>query len=425
MNRVETIITVPEYGSGKFIASDKTQELSYLQEDCFRSKDILPYKVRELLQGTVEIENTSYAGIIELDSVRIHFSTKVKTNLFYMLSFLKDDNNLRYDPSRIIDIEEGNNFFDILGRLFVNELQAISRRGFCKKYVRREENVSFLKGRMLIRRQIRNQIRKVPKLFCSYDDLTHDNLENRIVLRAATLLTALIRFNDVVRRDLIRYSNMMKEEVTLDNVMPEDCDKVQYSRLNDYYEPIIQFSKVILQDYFIRSVHKGRSRGFNFIVNMNQVYEDFITEMISEVVEEDQRFDGYVVESQEKFDSLVKEKKVITKPDILLRRRNTKEYASIIDAKYKRQENNADYYQVIAYALAIPKAESCCLVYPAGEKIEDTVLTVDTSPFQKPGREIKIHAIKINLFWDQASDFKSYIRKIKEELKVGLLNAIG
>lgn len=423
MNSTDKIVIVPEYCSGEFIPLDKAEELSYLQEDCFRSKGVFPYKVRQLWDGKIEIENTSYSGIIQLDSVRIHFSTKVKTNLFYMLSFLKNEGNLCYDPLKTIDIEEGANFFDILGRLFVNELEAIFKRGFCKKYLRKQENISFLKGRLLIRHQIGNHIRKVPKFFCSYDDLTYDNLENRIILKATTLLIPLIRYNDAVRRDLIRYSNMMKEEVSLDSIVPEDCDKIQYSRLNDYYEPIIQFSKVILQDYFIRSVHKGMSRGFNFVVNMNQVYEDFITEMISEVIAENRSVD-YVVERQEKFDSLVKEKKVITKPDILLRRKNTREYPYIIDAKYKRQENNADYYQVIAYALAIPSAKACCLVYPTEEKIEDTVLTVDTTPFQRPGREIKLFAVKINLYWDQVLDFKPFIRQIKNEIKEKLLNII-
>ena len=423
MPDTEDIVTIPEYGSGEFRSFDRVQELSYLQKDCFQSKGVLPYKVKHLWNGNIEIENTSFSGIIQLDSVRIHFSTKVKTNLFYMLSFLKNEDNLCYDPLKSIEIQEGANFFDILGRLFVNELEAIFKRGFCKKYIRKQENISFLKGKLLVRNQIGNRIRKVPKFACSYDDLTYDNLENRIILKAATLLIPLIRFSDIVKRDLVRSSNMMKEEVSLDNIVPEDCDKVQYSRLNDYYEPIIQFSKVILKDYFIRSVHKGMSRGFNFVVNMNQVYEDFITEMISEVIEENRAGD-YVVERQEKFDSLVKEKKVITKPDILLRRKNTREYPYIIDAKYKRQENNADYYQVIAYALAIPSAKACCLVYPSEEKIEDTVLTVDTTPFQRPGREIKIFAVKINLNWNQDLDFKSFIRQIKNEIKEKLLNVM-
>jgi len=337
-----------------------------------------------------------------------------------MLSFLKDESQFHYDQNKVIDIKEGANFFDIIGRLFLNELEEIFKRGLYKRYVRREENINFLKGRLLINGQVGNEIRKRPKFFCSYDDLTFDNLENRIVLKATTLLIPLIRFNELIKRDLIRYSHQLRDLACLADVTPDDCDKVQYSRLNEYYEPIIKFSKVILQNYFIRSVHGGGARGFNFIVNMNKVYEDFITEIVKELVNEDDVFTNYVIEGQKKFDSLVREKKIITKPDIILRKKGTDNYPLIIDAKYKKQANNADYYQVIAYALAIPTAKTCCLIYPEDEPIESPVLTLDTSPFDSKGREIKLHAIRVNLFLGDVHEdipFDEYITIVKKQIK--------
>lgn len=426
------MIEIPEYQANRFELVDEEQEIRYLDKQCFRPTGLSPYKVRRIRdekdkKNKIEVENTSYSGIIQLDSVRIHFSTKVQTNLFYMLSFLKDERNFCYDPEKIIEIHEGSSFFDILGRLFANELSEIARRGFCRRYVKRQENLLFLRGRMLIPHQLDNNLRKIPKFFCSYEDLTYDNIENRILLKATVLLIPLIRFNELIRRDLMRYATMLKEEVSLENLVPEDCDNVQYDRLNSYYHSAIQFSKIILTDRFIKSVHRGASRGFNFIVNMNQVYEDFVTQMVSEVVGEEERLQQYVVESQEKFDSLVVEKKVVTKPDILLRRKNTKEYPFIIDTKYKRQENNADYYQVIAYALAIPTAKACCLIYPSEEEVETSKLTVDTSPFEIAGgrgRQVEIFAVKINLYWDQAMDFKPYVRKVKTEIREKLLGMV-
>ncbi len=210
------------------------------------------------------------------------------------------------------------------------------------------------------------------------------------------------------------------------NVLPEECNRVQYSKLNEYYAPIIQFSRAVLQYHFIRSVHKGASKGFNFIVNMNRVFEDFITEIVKELVNEDPAFTDYVVEKQKRFDSLVKEKerKIVTKPDIILRRRNTFEYPLLIDAKYKRQENNADYYQVIAYALAIKTVKTCFLIYPTTEKISHTFFTIDTESFGLERPAIKIYIIKVDLFLDESLEFKEYIGKIKEEVKNQLINCL-
>jgi len=413
----ENIVTIEEYRSVVIENLDKSKDIPYLKKDCFGYEKNHPYKIRELRDEKFEIENTSFSGIIQLGKTRIHFSTKVATNLFYMLSFLKDEKNFYFDPEKIIDIKEGRNFFDILGSLFLNELVKIFKRGFCKKYIRKEENISFLKGKFLVVRHIQNDIKKRPKFYCCYDDLTYNNLENQIVLRAATLLIPLVRFNNKVRRDLIFYSNLLRGEVSLVNILPDVCDKIQFNRLNDYYETIIQFSKVILQNYFIRTTYVGASKGFNFIVNMNKVYEDFITEIIKDLVAEEDIFKDFVVERQEKFNSLVREKEIITRPDVILRKRNSDEYTIIIDAKYKRQEKNADYYQVIAYALAIPTSKACFLIYPSYETIEAEPLTLDPGKFGYIRDEIKLYAVKVDLLLEHDLSFKEYIKRIKNQIK--------
>ena len=421
----ENIVTIREYSSKVLDNINELKDLPYLKKECFKYDKSKPYKIRPLRDDNVEIENTSYAGIIQLDKIRVHFSTKVKTNLFYMLSFLKDEESFCYDNEVVIDIKEGASFFDILGRMFLNELDAIFKKGFYKKYVRHEENISFLRGKLVIAEQLRNDIKKKAKLYCSYENLTYDNLENQIILRAATLLIPLIRFSEEIKRDLIRYSYLLREDVSLVNVVPGDCDKVHYSRLNDYYETIIQFSKVVLQNYFIRYTYKGAAKGFNFIVNMNKVYEEFITTIIEELVSEENEFKNFVVEKQKKFDSLFREERIITKPDVILRRKDTDDYPMIIDAKYKLQEVNADYYQVAAYALAIPTAKTCCLIYPEAEKEVDTsVLTIDTKRFGHIRPDIKFYTTKVNLYLDDPLEFKDYISKIKEEVKNQLINCL-
>ena len=418
MNGENNTITIKEYSTG-VLDSLTDKDISYLQKDCFKYETLGPYRLKRRLQDNkLEIENTSYSGIIQLDQIRILFSTKVKANLFYMLSFLKNEESFCYDPEVIIDVKEGALFFDVLARLFLNELEAIFKKGFHRKYVRKEENISFLKGKLLIKNQFFNDITKKAKFYCSYEDLTYDNLENQIVLRATILLIPLIRFNEKIRQDLIYYSFLLKENVSLINVTPEDCNKVQFTRLNDYYEAIIQFSKVILQNYFIRSTYKGKSRGFNFIVNMNKVYEDFITTMVEEIVNEESEFKNYIVEKQKRFNSLVLEEEIITKPDVILRRKDTlDDYPLIIDAKYKRGEQNTDYFQVIAYSLAIPTVKSSCLIYPETEKIE-VKRTLVKDPTNPDSPIVKLYAVKINL--DRDLEFSEYIKAIKKDLKLKL-----
>jgi len=418
---------IGEYKSVDLDCLNVESDLPYLKRDCFGYKEIgySPYKIIELKDDKIRIENTSYSGIIQLDQVRLHFSTKVKTNLFYMLSFLRDEKAFLYDPNTIIDVKEGFNFFDILGKLFLNQLEEIYKIGFYKKYIKKEENISFLKGKFLINKQLHNEINKKAKFYCNYDDLTFDNLENQIILKSINLLIPLIsNYNENLKKNLIFFNNLIRDKVSLVNLIAEDCEKIQFGRLNDHYNKIIQLSKVILQNHFIRSTFKGYSKGFNFIVNMNKVYEDFITEIIKEIVKEDEHFSNFIALSQEKFKSLVKENKIITKPDLILKEKDSDRIPFIIDAKYKRQENNADYYQVIAYSLAIPTSEACFLIYPAHENVEEPELTLDPKLLTKTDRsEIKLYSKKIDLLLDKNLKYNEYIEKIKEQVKSKLLES--
>jgi len=427
----DDLIEVAEYKT-KGIPSSliEGQDIRYLKDPPFEIDSHSPrIRLRELKGNKVEIENTSYSGIIQLERTRIHFSTKVRANLFYLLSFLRDEDSLKFDPERIIDIKEGFCFFDVLGRLFLNELDQIFAKGLNKKYVKEENNIGFLKGKLIFKRQIQNETYGRAKFFCSYDDLTYNNLENQIVLKATTLLIPLIRFNQEIKRDLIRYSHLLSDLVSSVEVSPEDCDRIVFSRSNDYYQAIIQFSKVVLQNYFIRSVYRGESRGFNFIVNMNRVYEDFITAIIEELVREEMEFRDYIVEKQQKIESLVRGGEITVKPDIILRKKNTNERPLIIDAKYRKQESNADYYQVIAYALAIPTAKVCCLIYPDDGITVTSELLLDVRPYDAERDVIPLRSARVNLFLKSENEhvrpeYYYYINKIKSQVKRELIETM-
>ncbi|NPV50675.1 MAG: hypothetical protein HPY60_05700 [Candidatus Methanofastidiosum sp.] len=417
----DEIVTIEEYRQKEIENFDVSRDWDYLESDFFKYKNKLPYDLFFNKEKKVCIKNTSYSGIIQLQNVRLHFSTKVKTNLFYMLSFLKSEEELLMDPEISIEIKEGVNFFDIIGRLFLNELEAIVEKGLLKSYVEKHENLNYLKGKLSIKGQMKNHIDSRPNFSCIYDDLTFNNLENQIVLRSLNLLTPLIRFNQPLKSELIRYEFILKDIVDLTNVSPLDCDSICFNRLNDYYSAIIQFSKLILEEKFIRSIHKGESRGFNFIVNMNKVYEDFITEIVKDVVKKE--FSDYSITSQASFSSLVKERKILTRPDLVLRK-GRDNYPLILDTKYKREDKNADYYQIISYCLAIPNAKAACLIYPQTESDIDKKLILRRDITTPYGKNIILYTRTVDLHIEKDMEFGEYIQNIKAQIKEIILDCL-
>ena len=379
-------------------------------------------------EGKARVRVGPYAGIVQLSNKRIHFSTKVDTRLFFMLSYLKSEDEFLYDPNTPIEIREGANFFDIIGRLFLNHLIEIMRRGLLKKYVRKKENMRFLKGKILVRDQIRENLIDRSKFFCEYEDLTFDNLENRIILSALSSLISLIRFSKSIKTDLRRFETILKDFISLANANPQECNLVRFNRINQYYEEIIKLSRLILEERFIRSIQKGESRGFNFIVNMNRVYEDFITEIAEEIIKEEPEFSEYSIEKQPRFNELVKERTIITKPDIVIKK-GRKAYPFIVDTKYKREDSNVDYYQVIAYSLALRNSKACCLIYPESEKssISKQPLTLIRDLTSEIPDEVKLVAKTVDLYLSDERDltYAKYISVTKGQIKRILLDFIA
>ena len=424
----EGIITIPEYSDKELDIKLPPEDENYLRSQIFnrdKRKNIEVFYNRE---GKPTIRVGPFAGIIQLTDKRIHFSTKVNARLFYMLSFLKSEDEFLYDPETPIEIREGTNFFDIIGRFFLNYVKDILRRGLLKKYVRKKENLRFLKGKILIKNQIKENLVDKSRFFCEYEDLTFDNLENQIVLSALHSLISLIRFNKRIRNELRRFETVLKDFISLLKVNPAECNHIRFNRINLHYANIIGLSKLILEERFIRSIHKGESRGFNFIVNMNKVYEDFITEIVEEIIEQDLEFKEFEIERQPRFSKLVRERTLITKPDIVIRR-GEKRYPFIIDTKYKREDSNADYYQVIAYSLALRNSKACCLIYPTSEKskISSESLTLVRDLTAETPDEVKLLARTVDLYLtkDKELEYEDYINGIKNQVKSILLDFIG
>jgi 5-methylcytosine-specific restriction enzyme subunit McrC len=422
----EDIVEIPENSPGQELDFELTPEdKEYLESEIFnkgKRKNIeVFYNNRE---GKPKIRVGPYAGIVQLTNKRIHFSTKVNTKLFYMLSFLKNEDEFLYDPNTSIEIKEGVNFFDIIGRFFLNHLYDILEKGLLRKYVRKKDNLRFLKGKISFKDQIKENLIDKSRFFCEYEDLTFDNLENRIVLSALNSLVSLIRFNVKIKNELKKLETILKDFITLVNINPKDCNVIRFSRVNQFYKDIIELSKLVLEKRFVRNVHKGESRGFNFIVNMNKVYEDFITEIIEEIIQ-DPEFKEFKIERQPRFNKLVEERTIITKPDIVLRK-GEKEYPFIIDTKYKREDSNVDYYQVIAYSLALRTSEACCLIYPKSEKSrisEDSLTLVRDLTGEIPDK-VKLYAKTVDLYLDKDErlEYEDYIKGIKGQIKEILLD---
>jgi 5-methylcytosine-specific restriction enzyme subunit McrC len=335
-----------------------------------------------MVDGKTMMQNGSYAGVIEAGDTRIVLSTKVTSNIIYMLTFLEREEALKADMNRSIEIEGGDCFFDAIARFFINELDRILERGLLKRYVRKEENLNYIRGKILVQENMTLNLGFKPKVLCEYHDLTYDNTENRIILRAVNLLIPLVRYSTEIKERLIAAQTMMLGEVSMDpGISSWDCDRISLDRLSNHYSEIIGLSKLILDESYVRSTERGSSKGFNFIVEMNQLFEDFVTEITTRVVEK--KYPEYRVLRQTRMRTLDLDGKLLIKPDVVIQERNSGKMVMMLDAKYKRSLANSDVYQMSAYSLAVRDSISSCLVYPETEGVGDDLIRVSKQLFDE------------------------------------------
>ena len=365
--------------------------------------------------GWVPTNESACAGILSYNKTRLSLIPKVEANIYYMMLSLRSLRSFHMDTKELIDIEEGDCFLEVLASIFLGELENLLERGLLKRYVLKEENRTFLKGKLLVDKNNQMNLGIKPKFYCSFHDLTYDNLENRIILRALNLVIPLVKVNVNLKNELLGIQRQLLEEVELDtSIGPSDCYRLRLDRLSLHYEKALEISKIILEESFVRSTEKGRSKGFNFIVDMNRLFEDFLTEMTRQIMSE--KCPRLQVIDQMGFNSLDRDGKLTIKPDLLIFNQMSGKFPIIIDAKYKLDVKNPDVYQMIAYSLAIPDSKVACLLYPDSEGNYDMRFDIRRDLFGYENDYLPLLIRTINLSAKTEESYNAFVQRVKNEL---------
>jgi 5-methylcytosine-specific restriction enzyme subunit McrC len=311
--------------------------------------------------GYGKIKNRGpWAGIIELDEdIRLQFQPKVNLNMnfFRMLSYLNDLDSFIYDPKKTINVKNGGPFLDLISQLFIYEFIKIEKKGFLKKYLNKEENKKFLKGKLMLKKQIQQNSCDKSNFYCSYNDLTFNNLENQTVFFVSRLLKQLSR-NKCIKIKLGKIQDVLLDEVEYIKISQSDLLKINFNRVNEHYSKIIEICNFVLKKVYAKNnLEKQDALCFNFIVNMNSVYEDFITRMLQEIFEENY-FERLELIPQFKNKLIIKEgKKYNLKPDLVIKDKDSGKII-ILDVKYKEKNiSNSDFYQIAIYSQAFQEKD--------------------------------------------------------------------
>jgi 5-methylcytosine-specific restriction enzyme subunit McrC len=306
-------------------------------------------------------------GAIIIEDLALSIQPKFSiTNLLFLLSFALNPRDWK-DVG--FDLREEDSIVEAIIPGFVYQVRHALAGGVLQGYVTKDEPLTTLRGRIRIDEQLRRRYGRLPPVEVTYDDYTSDIEVNRLIKAALLSLRRLPIRNSNVRSSLQSF-DLALSEVSVVDYQGMPLPEILFNRLNAHYEPAVRLAMLILRATSFESEH-GQVRSSSFLVNMNEVFENFVVVALREAL----ALPSYTLPQGAKGRSLRLDRQgsINLEPDISWWEGGHCVFVG--DVKYKKTSPagiiHADLYQLLSYTVA-SDLPTGLLIYAKGEA-EDVV----------------------------------------------------
>ena len=302
--------------------------------------------IKELKNG-LEISSKSYIGLVQFTNFTVKILPKFAlkpTSLPKIIAYSYDLDDIRLPRSEINFESNENYLIDILIFFFIMKCQNLLRSGLLKSYILYEQDSKFLRGKLLINKQITHNIKHQTLFACEFDELEYNNIENQILLYTLKESYSLTQ-SDLLRKDIRILIRQFSDRVDEKTISSYDFNSIAYNRLNKHYQSIHDLCKIIISKMGVSNFYEGKKHVSNsFFVDMNLIFEKFVTRLFKEFYNSE-----YFVEDQKNKKAWITDEGAYTniRTDILLS--SPMGNKIVIDTKYKRKISQSDSFQIFFY----------------------------------------------------------------------------
>ena len=273
---------------------------------------------------------------------------------------------------------------------FFDAFLEVVRGGLMRRYLERNEDLFCLRGRIDCHRQFGTLANRMDLVACSFDELTADNIWNRIVKAALRAARPCLVSTEIKRRWVELMSVL--DEVSDVEIQPVTLRRLRFDRQAARYRSVIDWARRILL-FLSPSLRAGMEEAPALLFDMNRLFESAVAAKIRRSLPA-----GLGLRSQSSrflatLRGSAKPGAIEIRPDLILHRRD--EVEVIGDTKWKLLEVDSsgylkphqdDVYQMLAYGAAYG-CNRLTLIYPyhsglssARETILDLPKTASGTP---------------------------------------------
>ena len=120
--------------------------------------------------------------------------------------------------------------------MFLEELAKLVQKGIKSDYVQKEENLKFLKGKLKISEQIKQNSVHKERFFVQYEEFSSDRVENRLIKTTLEYLYKKSKSNKNQQR--IREFLFVFDEIKISHNIKTDFEKIKLNRQMKDYEKV-------------------------------------------------------------------------------------------------------------------------------------------------------------------------------------------
>ena len=356
------------------------------------------------------ISAKNYVGLIELRS-NYQIQILPKLELGETLSetqaiFRKMLSSMKDFPAKISNNaslrEERMNLYEVFIDMYLSEVQKLIKRGLKSSYISEENNLNKVKGKILIKENIKYNSAHKERFYVRYDEYQVNRPENRLIKSTLLKLKSLTESENTANaiRRLLACFDGVDESINFE----KDFAKINIDRNMKNYENLIKWSKVFLLNKSF-TTFSGKTEARALLFPMEKLFEAYVAQELGKVLDS-----GWRLSTQDTGFYLFDNPRIFgLRPDLVLKSPNGKVF--VMDTKWKKLFpdvknkygiSQADMYQMYAYSKKY-RSSDIWVLYPETMDMNNSKEIKFTSNLPD-GENTTIHLFFVNMGFNKMEE---------------------